>query len=480
MQILTDRVGSIIIESSGKKWTKEKLIREVDERTKKLHHLGVKRGDRVLFMHGGSAEFFADLFSVWNLGACAACLNPESTPPEVDAIRNFIKPKLTLIRAVSSISKMAGVINLDEAIVGKNSVIESGGRIDDDALILFTSGTTGVPKGVTHTFRSILSRIAMNQSYIPIKDMKVSLCPLPTHFGHGLIGNCLTPLLSGGDLILATGGDLNFTSKLGSIIDKYSVTFMSSVPTMWKIVTKISSMPKGNTLRRIHIGSAPLSSDLWDSVIKWSKINTVFNMYGITETANWVAGFSASELSHADGIVGRMWGGNAAVYTEDKQILTQGEGEILIQSPSIMSGYYNRPELDSEVFKNGWFQTGDVGFIDLDGVIRITGRKKFEINRAGLKVNPEDIDILLERHDAVNEACAFAVPDQIAGEIVAVAVCMDDSTSISVDELQDWCSQYLVKEKVPERWFILDEIPKTDRGKINRDTVASVCLGTKR
>ncbi len=203
-------------------------------------------------------------------------------------------------------------------------------------------------------------------------------------------------------------------------------------------------------------------------------------MYGITETANWVAGFSASELSHADGVVGRMWGGNAAVYTEDKQILTQGEGEILIQSPSIMSGYYNRPELDSEVFQNGWFKTGDVGFIDLDGVIRITGRKKFEINRAGLKVNPEDIDILLERHDAVNEACAFAVPDQIAGEIVAVAVCMDDSTSISVDELQDWCSQYLVKEKVPERWFILDEIPKTDRGKINRDTVASVCLGTKR
>jgi len=351
-----------------------------------------------------------------------------------------------------------------------------GGVIDDDALILFTSGTTGIPKGVTHTFRSILSRISMNRSYIPTKDMKVSLCPLPTHFGHGLIGNCLTPLLSGCDLILANGGDISFTSKLGKIIDKYGVTFMSSVPSMWKIVTKISKPPKNETLCRVHIGSAPLSSSLWSDVIDWTRVDKVFNMYGITETANWVAGFYPSNSNYTDGVVGKMWGGNVSVYTEDKNISTQGRGEILIQSPSIMSGYYNLPELNSKIFVNGWFRTGDIGFVDDHGVIFITGRKKFEINRAGLKVNPEDIDILLERHEVINEACAFAIPDDIAGEIVGVAICVQKPNTIGVDELREWCLQYLVKEKVPERWFILDEIPKTDRGKVNRFDVASKCL----
>ena len=200
-------------------------------------------------------------------------------------------------------------------------------------------------------------------------------------------------------------------------------------------------------------------------------------MYGITETANWLAGISAKENDPVDGLVGKMWGGNAMVIEKNSKWCTFGSGELVVQTPSLMSGYYNLPEKTNAVLVNGWFKTGDVGEIDKNGIITLIGRLKFEINRAGLKVNPEDIDLLLGRYPGVIEACAFGIPDEIAGEIVGVAIKLNEKENI--EDIKQWCSDRLIKEKIPERWFVVDEIPKSDRGKINRDIVASICLNTK-
>jgi|SaaInlStandDraft_5_1057022.scaffolds.fasta_scaffold12399_2 oxalate---CoA ligase len=478
MKIFTDNIGSIINASDKKTWTGDRLIVEVERRCKILSKYGVKRGDRVIILHGGTAEFFADLFAVWSLGCCASCLNPGSTTSEVKKILELLRPAIILVGKSQNNIPDIGVTSVDLTVCDFDNRVEvsSFGRLDDNALILFTSGTTGVPKGVVHTFRSLLSRISLNQVIIPIEERKVTLSPLPTHFGHGLIGNCLTPLLSGQDLVLVNGSDIQMIAKLGEIIDKHEITFMSSVPAMWKIATKLSLGPKKGTLKRIHIGSSPLSEDLWNQVINWSGIQNVLNMYGITETANWIAGVSAAEVKPQDGMIGKMWGGNAAVLINGKNIVSEGEGELLIQTPSVMSGYYQCNELNDKAFFKGWFRTGDIGLIDSNGVIKLTGRKKFEINRAGLKIHPEDIDILLERHPLVSESCAFGIPDPISGEIVAVAVSLLEKNSVKASELEKWCQKYLVQEKIPERWFILSDIPKTDRGKINRNNVAEVCL----
>jgi acyl-CoA synthetase (AMP-forming)/AMP-acid ligase II len=349
---------------------------------------------------------------------------------------------------------------------------------DAPALMLFTSGTTGDPKGVVHTFAGLAARVAHNHRHIARANMRRSLCVLPTHFGHGLIGNCLTPLLAGGDLLLAAGGGVATPARLGPILDDHAVTFMSSVPSFWRLALKMSPGPALRTIAQIHVGSAPVSAELVGAIAAWAGTDDVRNMYGLTETANWVAGSSARERPPEDGLVGCMWGGEAAVRLSDGVIAGAGAGagEILLRPPAVMSGYFRRPDLTAAAMRDGWYHTGDLGTIDAAGAIRITGRQKHEINRGGIKVSPEEMDLLLERHPEVLEACTFALPDAIAGEIVAVAIEREPSSTVSSEDLRRWCAERIRRECIPERWFFLVEIPKTDRGKLNRDMVRARCL----
>lgn len=481
MRFPIDGVGSVSDSRSGEEWSGERLCREVLGRTPVLRRLGAAAGKTVVIAHGGTPSFFADLFAIWHAGACAVCLNPALTNDELRNIVSFVNPVAVLVDGNSLDASGVGVpvVRTSEEVgdeTDDGSAIP--GHQDDDALILFTSGTTGEPKGVLHTFRSLLARTALNQQFIGADKLETTLCVLPTHFGHGLIGNCLTPLLAGKRLVLASGASLQVAGKLGSLIDDYGVTFMSSVPSFWKVVIKLNSTrPVKGTLQRVQVGSAPLSDELWGAIIGWAGTRDVANLYGITETANWLAGASAFDHDPVDGEIGRMWGGSAAVRLEDGRICSRGVGEILVQTPSLMKGYFKRPDLTEAVLPSGWFCTGDIGRIDDDGTMYLVGRQKYEINRGGLKVHPEDIDILLERHPAVTEACAFAVPDEIAGETVGVAVSLKEGATATVEELRGWCLERLLREKTPERWFIVPEIPKTDRGKLNRDVVARHCLG---
>lgn len=462
MKLPLQAIGSFSDWRTGETWSGERIRNEAISTYERLQSTGVGPGRHVVITHGGTPAFFADLLAVWRAGACAVCLNPNTTPDELATITDYVEP--------------TAVLPLEGACVTTAPAADAAGSLDDDALILFTSGTTGIPKGVVHTYRSILARVALNQAYIGAAALRRTLCVLPTHFGHGLIGNCLTPLLAGKDLVLAPATNLDVPANLGRLIDDYEITFMSSVPTLWKKALGVASPAQGTTLQRVHVGSAPLSAGLWEEIAGWSGTRDVVNMYGITETANWLGGASLAEHEAQDGLIGRMWGGAAAVLTEDGEIRAEGDGEITVQSPSLMRGYFRQPDATGSVLQNGWFRTGDTGHIDASGIMRLTGRRKHEINRGGIKVHPEDIDMLLERHDAVREVCAFPVPDLDEGETIGVAVSLRNGCDIDEKALRRWCLQRISREKVPVRWVILEEIPKTDRGKINRADVARYCL----
>ena len=453
---------------------------EVRRKVNILHSLGIRENDKVMICHGGEPNFFTDLFAVWEIGCCAVCINPKTTLYEVQNIHQFIEPKALLVDDLLSFKELPyNCHNLSNHynVSLEDSTNTCHDNMSDDALMLFTSGTTGTPKGVVHTFDSIINRLKLNLSVIPNNEIINTLCLLPMHFGHGLIGNCLTPLASESNLFLFNNMDLREASSLGDIINDNKINFFSSVPSMWKIILRLAKSPNLGNLKRIHVGSAPLSMKLWKEIIDWSGINNIVNMYGITETANWIAGASADKYEVADGLVGKMWGGEAYIQDDNGNISPQGHGTILIKTPSLMNRYYNLPEITDETIKDGFYDTGDIGLIDKDQVIRITGRKKFEINRAGIKINPEEIDLLLEQHHKIEESCAFAISDEIYGEVVGVAIKL--RSDIEIAELKQWCSERILVDKIPSKWYVVPEILKNDRGKVDRIKVAQMIMDNK-
>ncbi|TNE36837.1 MAG: long-chain fatty acid--CoA ligase [Alphaproteobacteria bacterium] len=472
-------LGSIHNLLNQDRWSGPQIKAAVTARADVLRRHGIGPGSNIIIAHGGSPAFFVDLFAAWLCGACASCTNQALTDAELINVAGFTDSEAILLgdRALPETDAgLTWVEGLPERTGEDQGALIISAPKDAHALILFTSGTTGDPKGVVHSFGTLRARIDNNHDYISPQTMARTLCVLPTHFGHGLIGNCLTPLLAGGDLFLASGGGLQVAARLGTFLQENQITFMSSVPAFWKIALKASKAPEAKTLHQVHIGSAPVAADLIREIAAWTGTQDVRNMYGITETANWVAGGSLRDREPEDGLIGPMWGGEAAVALPDGSIAPQGEGEILLKPPSLMLGYLKRSDLTTEVIKEGWYYTGDTGTIDAQGVIRLTGRIKNEINRGGMKVSPEEIDLLLERHDSVLEACAFGLPDPVAGETVAVALVFKEGRTEDPKTLRDWAISHIRRECVPERWFILNEIPKTDRGKLNRDTVRKVCL----
>jgi acyl-CoA synthetase (AMP-forming)/AMP-acid ligase II len=456
MRLPIERFGTIHDLTAGVSWSAAQLAAEVERRAARLAHIGP--GSIVAITHGGTAAFFADLFAVWSKDGAAACLDPALTPSERDNVIGFCKA--------------AAVISEDGVAAMSQDAAQRAPK--DAALILFTSGTTGAPKGVVLSSLALLARLQLNRTEIGDDALARTLVTLPTHFGHGLIGNALTPLAAGGDIVLAPRG-LGLAQQLGALIDRHDIRFMSSVPSLWQMALRLSPRPTKQSLRRVHIGSAPLSAAIWLRIQEWCACPVV-NCYGITETANWIAGASTAEHPPSDGFVGKPWGGNAGVIGADGKVHATGVGEIVIQSPALMTGYLHRADLTSAVLKDGRYHTGDLGEVNARGEIRLTGRAKDEINRAGFKIQPAEIDMLLERHPAVAEACTFGAPDAISGETVAVAVRLAPGSNETAQTLRNWCLQYLRREAAPERWYFVDEIPKTSRGKVSRDTVRKSLL----
>jgi acyl-CoA synthetase (AMP-forming)/AMP-acid ligase II len=468
--------GRIHDVARGQNWGPERLSAEVDARTATLSAAGIKPGSLIAIAHSGSARFFADLFATWRRGCTAVCIDTKLTASEIRTLVDFAEPAALLIDNIEpAILTQVPVLDLARDSSTAHSSPEPVGDPDSPALVLFTSGTTGIPKGVVLSFRALLNRVTLNRAAMGAASRAKTLVTLPTSFGHGLIGNALTPLMAGGDIVLHSGG-LELAKNLGRVVDEFGIRFLSSVPSFWRMALKFSNAPSGNTLVRIHVGSAPLPVELWTQIVAWARTEVV-NCYGITELANWVAGASSQIDGISEGLVGKPWGDVVAVKDGRGDIRNCGDGELLVKSRSAMSEYLRRPDQTAAAFVDGWYMTGDTGHIDKAGLIRLTGRIKDEINRAGVKVQPAEIDALLETHPGVSEACVFGIPDRVSGEIVAAAVHFAPGGTVDVEALREWCTTKVRRDAIPEKWFVTEKLPRNERGKINRQAVRRMLVG---
>jgi oxalate---CoA ligase len=490
-------VGNLTEPLTGRTWSRQQIRQQLYQRIAYYQSYGMSQSDRVFLHYGNQIEFFVDLLAIWSLGGCVIPIDARLTAFEVETLARAATPRFSLWFGAVDPSIAACLSALDvkiletsssfteETVVPTPSVPGNLLSLDQPALILFTSGTTGQPKGVVHTHRSLRARWMALQQNLGLEKYRRTLCLLPTHFGHGLICNCLFPWLFGQDLFIVPPFQPNLIMQLGALLDQYEITFMSSVPSVWRLALKMAKPPQSKTLERVFCGSAPLSAFLWQEIQAWTGTTEVWNSYGITETGSWVAGTTVPDFTPEDGLIGKPWGAEVKILksasTEAPPFMQEecapGEsGYIWLNTPALMQGYFGRDDLTQQVVSQGWFMTGDIGLVDDRGLLYLRGREREEINKGGMKVYPGDIDAAIERFEATVDVCSFGYSDDpLYGQNIGVALVMKDTNDETIRNLYAWAKQHLAKHQMPVRWYVLESIPRTSRGKVNRVNVAEVC-----
>ncbi len=488
-------VGDIIEPLSGRRWDRARIERELTLRLAYFQAHGLARADRVFIHYGNTAEFFVDLLAIWNLGGCAVPVDPRLTHFEIETLARAAKPAFSLWhgRAEAAIGERLAAlgVRLLQAGVGAEGEVPSARppystsllSLDSPALILFTSGTTGAPKGVVHTHRTLRARWMSLRQTLCTEKFARTLCVLPTHFGHGLICNCLFPWLSGQELYVAPPFRPDLVLQLGALVDEHRITFMSSVPSLWRLALKTARRPRSGSLEQVFCGSAPLSAHLWQGIRDWTGTPHVANAYGITEVGSWVAGTTVPDVALEDGLIGVPWGAVIRILRSSSTEEPPGfaaecpagqPGYVWLNTPGLMAGYLDRDDLTAQVVSQGWFVTGDIGLIDDRGILYLRGREREEINKGGMKIYPSDIDSVVEQYEHTLDVCTFAFEEPLHGEDVGIAVVLKDPSDERFRSLYDWVGQRLAQFQMPQRWYLADQIPRSSRGKVSRKLVAQL------
>ncbi|MEX2224628.1 MAG: class I adenylate-forming enzyme family protein [Candidatus Rokuibacteriota bacterium] len=475
-------VGRLVEPLTGRHWEPPAVAREVSARAARFRRAGLRPGDRVFLHFGNRLEFFAELLAIWRLGAVAVPVDGGLTRVELERLAEVVAPRFSVVDGATDAAVAralpSGVAVVDAAeSLPAAEIASDAARPGDDALVLFTSGSSGVPKGVVHTHASLAARWRALERELGLAAYARTLCLLPTHFGHGLICNSLFPWLGGQDLFVTPPFRPDLLIRLGALVDEHRITFLSSVPAVWRLALRVARPPRGGTLRRVHCGSAPLPATVWEGVQGWAGTREVFNTYGLTETGSWVAGTSAGEFTPADGLIGPPWGATLHVRrAADGAACGPGEvGRVWIESPALMRGYLGRDDLTRQAIVDGRFATGDLGLLDERGWLHLRGRERDEINKGGMKIAPAEVDAAAEGCPRVADVCAFAMDDPLYGQNVGLAVALTDRGDAAVRELYAWMRERLSEGKLPARWWLVDAIPRSERGKVNRDGVREAC-----
>ena len=460
---------------------------EVEKIAGLLAGYGVNKGAAVSIVLENSLDFMVDFLAVTRAGAIAAPLNPAYTVDEFKFFMEDADAKLVIVSAGAtaaieaanslSIPFLISRVNSDGKVALSHkdnnlskSIDPENPSPDDIALFLHTSGTTSRPKGVPLTHSNLMTSLNNIVKTYALTENDTALVVMPLFHVHGLIGVALSSLNSAGTIVIPPRFSAsNFWQNQALT----NATWYSAVPTIHQILLMRSDDDNAPTkaFGFIRSCSASLAPSVFTDLE--SRFGApVLEAYGMTEASHQMSSNLLPPGSRAPGTVGIGTGVEISIMNEQGTLLDVGEkGEVVIKGKNVTHGYHNNPEANAEAFTNGWFRTGDQGVLSDESVLTLTGRLKELINRGGEKISPLEVDAALIKHPAIAEAVCFGVEDVKYGEIVQAAVVLSGESSES--ELRAFCSEQLADFKVPDRIYIVQELPRTATGKIQRRHVSA-------
>ena len=458
----------------------------VDDLATSLRQFGLRKGNRIAMALPNGLETIASFLAASTVGT-AAPLNPAYTQDEFKFYLEDTEAQALIVPLGTAEDARAAALECNIALI--ESSVDESGRVrfscdglntaakrddhtnEDIALILHTSGTTSRPKRVPLSHANLLTSARNVANTYALSATDVSLCVMPLFHVHGLVASTLATFATGGTVVVPSKfNPLTFWST----VREHGATWYSAVPTIHQVLVSRAKgkRPEGaEHLRFIRSCSASLAPQLM-SEMENTFGAPVLEAYGMTEAAHQMASNPLPPQERKAGSVGRGTAVEIAILDAAGTVLPGGAtGEVSIKGPNVFGGYEGNPQANAESFSNGWFRTGDQGMLDDQGYLTLVGRIKELINRGGEKISPREVDEALLEHPAVAEACCFGIPDRVYGEAVAAAVVLKDTANEK--DLIAHCRSSLSDFKCPTTIYIMDAIPRTATGKIQRRNVAA-------
>ena len=435
-----------------------------------------------------NGPFMASSFLSISSYMSAAPLNPFYKTDEYEFYLKDLNPKIVIVEPNSNnkVVQVAKDLNIPVCEIKIKKDDPSGlfnlfdneseyqlPEENDEGLVLHTSGTTSRPKIVPLTNKNIYSSAENISKSLNLSEVDHCLNIMPLFHIHGLIAILAASIKSGASVYASNGFN---ALKFLELAKSEKITWYSGVPTMHQAILlraeKNLELAKNLNLRFIRSSSASLPPAVFE------KLNSVFGCsvieaYGMTEATHQMTSNPLPPKKQMPGFVGIPAGPEVCIMNEKDKILNQGEtGEICIKGDNVTLGYDNNPEANKNSFTNGWFRTGDQGYFDQNGYLKISGRLKEIINKGGEKISPLEVDNILMDHPLIEQAVCFGFKDKMLGEDIAAAIIVKEGKNCSESDVKNYAEEKLAKFKIPKKIFFVNEIPKGATGKLQRNVLA--------
>ncbi len=459
----------------------------INKISKQLAGNGLSNKDRAAIVLP-NGPYMASSFLAISSYMSAAPLNPSYKSEEYEFYLKDLNPKIVLVEKnsenpVVDVAKKlkielceinpekdgpSGIFNIYE----KESEYSLPDE-NDEALVLHTSGTTSRPKIVPLTNKNIFSSAENISKSLNLSKNDHCLNIMPLFHIHGLIAILASSMKAGASVCASNGFN---AIKFLDMAKSEKITWYSGVPTMHQAILlrarRNLEVAKLLKLRLIRSSSASLPP------VVFNDLNDVFSCpvieaYGMTEATHQMTSNPLPPKQQKAGFVGLPAGPEVCIMNENGEVLNQGdEGEVCIKGENVTLGYDNNEEANKTSFTNGWFRTGDQGYFDNEGYLKISGRLKEIINKGGEKISPLEVDNVLMDHPLIDQAVCFGYEDKMLGENIASAIIIKNGETCSENDVLKYAQEKLAKFKIPKKIFFVEEIPKGATGKLQRNVLA--------